>query len=50
VRYGINCDSAALLALAERELVVDEPWLIDAVHLLERRATDYELLAEWRLG
>jgi hypothetical protein len=50
LRYGINRDRAALLALAERALMLDEPWSIDTISLLERRETDYQVLADWRLG
>jgi 2'-5' RNA ligase len=50
VRYGIKRDSAALLALAERDLRFDLPWTIDAVSLLELQAGRYQPVAEWRLG
>jgi 2'-5' RNA ligase len=49
VRYGIKCDSAALLALAAHDLSFDQPWTIDTVSLLELRAGRYESVAEWRL-
>ncbi len=49
LRYGVNRDRAALLAAAERELMLDEPWSIDTVSLLERREIDYQVLADWRL-
>jgi hypothetical protein len=50
VRYGVNRDRAGLLTLASREFPLDEPWSIDTVSLLERRKTDYHILADWRLG
>jgi hypothetical protein len=50
VRYGIKCDSAAMLALAEPELTFDEPWTIETVSLLELRSGRYEAVAEWDLA
>jgi hypothetical protein len=50
VRYGVRCDSATLLALAEHELRFDAPWTIDSVSLLELRDGRYRPLAEWRLA
>ena len=49
VRYGIRCDSVALLALAEHDLRFDAPWTIDSVSLLELRDRRYASLADWRL-
>jgi 2'-5' RNA ligase len=50
VRYGVKRDSAALLALAERDLRFDAPWTIETVSLLELRTGRYEPVAEWDLG
>ena len=50
VRYGVRRDSAALLALAERDLRFDAPWTIDTVSLLELREGRYESVAEWHVG
>jgi hypothetical protein len=50
VRYGVKCDSAAMLALAADGLRFDEPWTIDTVSLLELRSGRYEPLAEWHLA
>jgi hypothetical protein len=50
IRYGIRCDSVAMLALAARELAIDESWSIDRVSLLERGESSYSQLAEWRLA
>jgi 2'-5' RNA ligase len=50
VRYGVKRDSAALLALAARDLRFDAPWTIDTVHLLELRDGHYEPVAEWPLA
>jgi 2'-5' RNA ligase superfamily len=49
VRYGVRCDSAALLALAEHDLRFDAPWTIDSVSLLELHDRQYSPVAEWRL-
>ncbi|MBV9354393.1 MAG: 2'-5' RNA ligase family protein [Chloroflexi bacterium] len=50
VRYGINRDRGAMLCQANREFPLDEAWLIETVSLLERRETDYQVLADWQLG
>jgi hypothetical protein len=50
VRYGIKCDSAAMLALAADGLRFDEPWMIDTVSLMELRSGRYEPVAEWDLA
>ena len=49
IRYGVKCDSATKLALAEDALRFDQPWLIDAVSLLELRDGRYEQVADWLL-
>jgi 2'-5' RNA ligase len=50
VRYGVKCDSVALLALAAHDLRIDQPWTIDTVSLLELQAGRYESLAEWKIS
>ncbi len=49
IRYGVKCDSAAKLALAEDALRFDQPWIIDTISLLELRSGRYEAVAEWDL-
>jgi hypothetical protein len=49
VRYGVKCDSAAMLALAADGLRFDEPWTIDTVSLLELRSGRYEEVVAWDL-
>ncbi|HET6320122.1 MAG TPA: 2'-5' RNA ligase family protein [Chloroflexota bacterium] len=49
IRYGIKCDSAAKLALAEHALRFDQPWLIDTISLLELRDGCYASVADWAL-
>jgi hypothetical protein len=49
IRYGIKCDSAAKLALAQHELHFDEPWLIDTISLLELRDGRYGSVADFAL-
>jgi hypothetical protein len=49
VRYGIRCDSAALLALAKDDLHFDTPWTIDSVSLLELQNGRYAPLISWNL-
>lgn len=49
IRYGIKCDSAAMLALAAHELRFDAPWTIDTLSLLELRDGRYESAAEFPL-
>jgi 2'-5' RNA ligase len=50
VRYGVQRDSAALLALAAHDLRFDAPWTIDRVSLLELQAGRYEAVGEWQIG
>jgi 2'-5' RNA ligase superfamily len=50
VRFGIQRDSAALLALAERDLRFDLDWTIETLSLLELRNGTYEPAAEFALG
>jgi hypothetical protein len=49
VRYGVRCDSVALLRQAEQDLRFDSPWTIDSVSLLELRDGRYVPIAEWAL-
>jgi hypothetical protein len=50
VRFGIQRDSAALLALAARELRFDLDWTIERLSLLELHNGTYEPGAEFALG
>jgi hypothetical protein len=50
IRYGVRCDSAAMLALAQDALRFDCPWTIETISLLELREGRYGPVAEWRLG
>jgi hypothetical protein len=50
VRYGIKCDSAAMLALAAEGLWFDEPWTIDTISLLELHSGRYEEIAQYNLA
>jgi hypothetical protein len=49
IRYGHSRDREALLAAAEEELALDEPWLINTISYLELRDGRYQSLAEWAL-